>query len=149
MVKLPAVGIDDDRDGVKGARKRWSPVRVTVEGRAERPVAFGLVRRRDLEVTVQDGGMRRAFAKNSKVPTYATHLAALGQNLPAYTKGGDVIIDWAAAAVAEPGIDRPHGELFGRGSGELGSGSLGTGAGEPGVPPRPRPSCRSASRSRA
>ena len=122
MLKTPpAPGIVDDYDlaGNKGAlskaRSGGKTATVTITGLVERSVAMGLGAVIDATVRVEsaDRGSYDATVQNvSNVPGYATHLPVVGAVLPAWETrgmfGGEhVIVDWPAAATADPGVGRP------------------------------------------
>lgn len=164
MLKTPpAAGIIDDHDlaGTKGAlsraRKDGSAATVTITGFVERSVAMGLGAVVDATVRVDsaDRGSYDASVENvGSVPGYATHLPVVGAVLPAWETrgifGGErVIVDWPAAAMAEPGVGRestlpkPTGGLIGAVGGFFATmqsdsdkvaASEATAAGEPEIP---------------
>lgn len=122
MLKTPpAAGIVDDFDlaGNKGAlskaRAAGAPATATITGFTERSVALGLGAIVDATVRVESatqGSYDAVVANISNVPGYASHLPVVGAVLPAWEARGTfgaerVLIDWPAAALADPGIGRP------------------------------------------
>lgn len=145
MLKTPpAPGISDDLDGSgnRGAMKRirrGTAVTVSVLGFSVRKVALGLGESVDASVrVVPDGGgepFDATIPAMQQAPGYAAHLPVIGATLPGWIKSGllggeSVVIDWAAAANADPGVGRPPAPLPGQRGGLLGQlagGSAGSG----------------------
>ena len=138
MLKTPpSAGIVDDYDlaGNKGAlskaRRDGTSATVTIGALVERSVAMGLAAVIDAKVRVESAerGSYDATVENvSNVPGYASHLPVVGAVLPAWETrgmfGGErVLVDWPAAAMADPGVGKPtaspkaKGGLFGAVSG--------------------------------
>lgn len=148
MLKTPpAAGISDDLDGSgnRGAMKRirrGTAVTVTVLGFSVRKVALGLGESVDAAVrVVPDGGgepFDATIPAMQQGPGYAAHLPVIGATLPGWIKSGllggeSVVIDWAAAANADPGVGRPPAPLPGQRGGLLGQlagGGAGSGTGD-------------------
>jgi hypothetical protein len=142
MLKTPpAAGIVDDLDGSgnRGAMKRvrtGTPVSVTLLDFSVRKVAFGLGESVDATVrAVPEGGgdpIDTTIPAMQQAPGYASHLVTKGATLPGWIRSGftgtSIVIDWAAAANADPGVGRPPAPLPGRGGllGQLSGGSAGT-----------------------
>jgi hypothetical protein len=117
----PAAGIVDDFDlaGNKGAlskaRAAGAAATVTITGFAERSVAMGLGAIVDANVRVESaerGGYDAVVENISNVPGYASHLPVAGATLPAWEAKGmfgaeRVLVDWPAAAMADPGVGKP------------------------------------------
>jgi hypothetical protein len=143
MLKTPpAPGVVDDLDGSgnRGAMKRvrrGTPVTVTVLEFSVRKVALGLGESVDAAVrAVPDGGQpfETTIPAMQHAPGYAAHLLVVGATLPGWIRTGllggeSVVIDWAAAANADPGVGRPPAPLPGRGGslGQLAGGTDGSG----------------------
>lgn len=151
----PAAGIIDDHDvsGNRGAlskaRKGGKSATVTILEMVNRSVALGLASTVDARVRVEptSGAPYEGTAPNvNNVPGYATHLPVVGAKLPAWeTKGffgGEgIMIDWPAAAVANPGVGaasvapKPTGGLFGGATGALATMKADTEAASSTTPP--------------
>jgi hypothetical protein len=102
----PAPGIDDDTEGLGGARKKWRAATVTVVALTPRSVML------DLTVTVTISGEEPYETTLPKVSPahYATHLVAIGTVVPAWVNPSrldKVQVDWAAGAAANPGAGVP------------------------------------------
>ncbi len=140
MLKTPpAPGIADDLDGSgnRGAMKRvrrGTAVTVTLLEFSVRKVALGLGESVDASVrVVPDGGgepFEATIPAMQQAPGYAAHLPVIGATLPGWIRTGllggeSVVIDWAAAANADPGVGRPPAPLPGRGGllGQLAGGT--------------------------
>jgi hypothetical protein len=158
MLKTPpAPGIADDLDGSgnRGAMKRvrrGTAVSVTVLGFSVRKVALGLGESVDAAArAVPDGGepFETTIPAMQQVPGYAAHLPVVGATLPGWIRDGlrgrSVVIDWAAAATADPGVGRPPaplpgqrggllGQLAGGTAGTAGTATDGAEAGAPAIP---------------
>jgi hypothetical protein len=140
MLKTPPVpGIVDDLDGSgnRGAMKRvrrGTPVAVTLLDFSVRKVAFGLGESVDAAVrAVPDGGgdpIETTIPAMQQAPGYASHLVVKGATLPGWIRSGltgtSIVIDWAAAANADPGVGRPPAPLPGQRGGLLGQLAGGT-----------------------
>jgi hypothetical protein len=135
--KPPAAGILDDHDethagAMSKAQRGGRAATVTILEFQTRKVAMGLGSTLDASVRVdpaQGTPYEATIASINRVPSYAAHLPIVGARLPAWETrsllGGEgVLIDWAAAAVAEPGIDAPPADLP-TGTGFLGGGLFG------------------------
>ena len=108
----PAPGIDDDTEGLAGARKKWRPATVTVIGPTPRSVMFGMASVLDLTVAVAISGEEPYETTIPKISPahYATHLVAPGTVIPAWVNPGrldKVQVDWAAGAASNPGVGVP------------------------------------------
>jgi len=141
MLKTPpAAGIADDLDGSgnRGAMKRirrGTAVAVTLLEFSVRKVALGLGESVDAKVRAVPGGGGEPFEATipamQQTPGYAAHLPAIGATLPGWIRSGllggeSVVIDWAAAANADPGVGRPPAPLPGKRGGLLGQLAGGT-----------------------
>jgi hypothetical protein len=150
----PAPGIVDDLDGSgnRGAMtkvRRGTPVTVTLLDLTTRKVALGLGESVDGSVrAVPDGGepIEATIQGIHMAPGYAAHLLEVGATLPGWIRSGllgqSIVIDWQAAANADPGVGRPPAPLPGPGGalGPLAGGSAGTGSGtDPIEDPDPAP----------
>ncbi len=148
MLKVPpAAGISDDLDSNdnRGAMKRirrGTAVAVTLLEFSVRKVALGLGESVDASVrAVPEGGepFETTIPAMQQTPGYAAHLPVIGATLPGWVRNGlrgeSVVIDWAAAANADPGVGRPPALLPGRGGllGQLAGGNAGTMAPDPGA----------------
>ena len=105
----PADGISDDTAGLGAARKKWTPATVSIESIDSRSVMFGMASVFDATVNVAIAGQEPYQTTIPKVyPShYATHLFTAGSVLPGWVNPSrldKVLIDWAAAAVATPGV---------------------------------------------
>jgi hypothetical protein len=108
----PARGITDDSNGLGGARKKWTAATATVLGLTTRPVMLGLGSANDLTVRVAISGQEPYETTIAKAEPahYATHLVAVGSEIPAWVNPSrldKVQLDWAAAALANPGVSAP------------------------------------------
>jgi hypothetical protein len=114
----PAAGIDDDRveenRGVLSkARKGGKGGSATILDFTVRSVAFGLGKALDARCRVEptSGDPYEATIPKVAPPGYASHLLVVGGTLPVWEKsglmGGSIVVDWPAAAMADPGIGRP------------------------------------------
>ena len=108
----PAPGIDDDTEGLGGARKKWRSASVTVLALTPRSVLFGMGSVLDLTVNVAIPGEEPYETTIPKISPahYATHLVAVGTVVPAWVNPGrldKVQVDWAAGAAASPGVGMP------------------------------------------
>jgi hypothetical protein len=112
---IPEPGIDDARlEGLARARKRFLPARATIVGIERREGIFGRKARWEVAVTGEGVERRRAML-SQRPPHYATHLAEIGTELPAWVaRWGTklVMIDWPVAAMERPGIGEPPAEVF-------------------------------------
>lgn len=133
----PAAGILDDHDethegAMSKAQRGGRSATVTILELQTRKVAMGLSSTLDASVRVdpaQGTPYEATIPSINRVPHYAAHLPVIGARLPAWETrgfmGGEgLLIDWAAAATAEPGIDAPPADLP-TGSGMLGGGLFG------------------------
>ncbi len=146
MLKTPpAHGIVDDLDdndnrGAMNKIRLGTATAVTLLEFTTRSVALGLGEAVDARVrAVPDGGepYEATIKKIGGVPGYAAHLPVIGATLPAFVRSGmlggeSLVIDWAAAANADPGVGRAPAPLPGRGGllGQLAGGAMGTEAAE-------------------
>ncbi len=152
MLKTPpARGIVDDLDdndnrGAMNRIRRGTAATVTLLEFSVRAVALGLGQAVDARVrAVADGGepYEATIKKIQGVPGYAAHLPVVGATLPAWVRSGllgeSLVVDWATAANADPGIGRAPAPMPGnRGGlrGDLGGGARGTAAPGGSVPAR-------------
>lgn len=109
LSKVPASGIDDDSRGLGAARKKWTPATITLGAVSTRAVLMGLASVNDVAVEVAAAGEPpyETVIKKVQPAHYATHLLAPGTVVPGWIKPGrldTVLIDWAAAALATPGV---------------------------------------------
>jgi hypothetical protein len=105
----PAPGIVDHDPSLASARKKGEPATLTITALDERPVLGGLAHQLQATVTVVIEGTEpyQAEVKQVVVPGYASHLLEVGRTLPgvvALRRLDKPVIDWAAAANAEPGL---------------------------------------------
>ena len=80
----------------------------------------------DMGIVVRPEGLDEYDSELKKVtvPFYATHLAAVGRELPAWVDPGrldKVVIDWASASEADPGTGVPPAEIVVIGAGVVGT----------------------------
>jgi hypothetical protein len=105
----PANGIDDETLGLGRARRKHAPATVRLLALERRSTMFGLgsTLRCSVAVTI-DGEAPYAIDLNwGTVPHYATHLVAVGRELPALVDRNEldkVWIDWPTAAMRDPGV---------------------------------------------
>ena len=142
MLKAPpAPGIVDDLDdndnrGAMNRIRRGTAASVTLLEFSVRSVALGLGEAVDVLVrAIPVGGepYETTIKKIGSVPGYAAHLPVIGATLPAWVRSGllggeSLVIDWAAAANADPGVGKAPAPLPGRGGllGNLAGGAMGT-----------------------
>jgi hypothetical protein len=112
----PAPGIDDDTEGLGGARKKWRPATITVLALTPRSVMLGMGTVLDLTVNVAIAGEEPYETTIPKISPahYATHLVAVGSVVPAWVNPArldKVQVDWAAGAAANPGVGMPSAVL--------------------------------------
>lgn len=113
----PEPGIEDAEMIWSGIlRKRGEPATITILDGVANATWGGMSPGIDLTVRVEGGGFDTYEAVLSRVVTrpYASHLERVGARLPGWARPGKkhpAVIDWAAAAVAEPGIGEPPGPL--------------------------------------
>jgi hypothetical protein len=124
----PARGILDKTLGLKKAAK-GVPATVTISDLRIRDTMMGLGSVLDISIVVRPDGLDEYDSELKKltVPFYATHLVEIGRELPGWVDPGrldKVVIDWAAAAQAEPGVGVPPAEILG----SIGTVFTGTGA---------------------
>jgi hypothetical protein len=108
----PAPGIEDDSDGLGKARGRWIAATATIERLTERKMLMGIATVVDAVVVVHAGpdGDYELTIERLQPAFYAAHLFAAGVTLPVWIdpkRPDRVKVDWAQAAVAEPGVGRP------------------------------------------
>jgi hypothetical protein len=125
----PAPGIVDDHDhsdnrgALTRAKKGQKPVTITILEFVKRPVALGLGTALDARCRVDpaSGEPYEATVQHLATPPgYASHLPVVGARLPAWeTKGffgGEgIMVDWPAAATANPGVGEPSAIPSGQG----------------------------------
>jgi hypothetical protein len=147
LKKPPAAGIDDDTDpdgnrgGLSKGRRGGKEVTATVLDLSVRSVALGLGRALDARCRVEPvtGDAYEATIPKISPPGYAAHLLVVGASLPAWEKSGftgtSLVVDWPAAAMADPGIGRPPADRPDRGGAPASAMSMGgapsAGDGEP------------------
>jgi hypothetical protein len=112
LKEAPAPGITDEEKALAATRKKGEPITVAITGLDEQPFLGGLARRLVATVTVTLAGTEpyQAEIKGLAIPFYASHLVAVGLVAPGYVtlkRLDRPIIDWAAAASADPGVGRP------------------------------------------
>lgn len=109
MKDPPAPGIVDEEQSLQAAAKKGSPATLQISSIGERSVLFGMGSAIDFDVVVQLPG-EEAYAvqvKKVDVPFYAGHLAVVGAQLPCWVsdrRQDKVTVDWASAAVRQPGV---------------------------------------------
>ncbi|MCB1040496.1 MAG: hypothetical protein KDA94_13355, partial [Acidimicrobiales bacterium] len=108
----PSPGIVDRQRDAGAARKKGVPARVTLTAIDRRSFLGGLASRLEATVTVEPEGIEpyEAEIKGLEVAPYASHLAEVGRPLPGWVtlkRLDRPVIDWAAAATADPGVGRP------------------------------------------
>jgi len=115
-VKAPAPGITDNRagddrpNGLKNARKQGRAVSVEILELVKRSVMFGIAEVTDARcrVTPADGEPYEATVPKFDPPFYASHLVNVGEVVPGWQFKGllneSLVLDWPAAAVANPGV---------------------------------------------
>lgn len=114
---MPARGSLDTTLGLKKATK-GVPATVTISDLRIRDTMMGITAVLDIGIVVRPDGLDEYDSELKKVtvPFYATHLAELGRELPAWVDPGrldKVVVDWASAAEAEPGIGVAPAEILG------------------------------------
>lgn len=108
----PAPGIDDLTLTLDDVRARSGPARVRIEGASMTSAMRGLLRAVVLDLAVTPEGQATYPARlpiGPGPPFYAAHLPAVGAVLPAWvdpTRPERPVIDWPAAAEADPGLGR-------------------------------------------
>lgn len=112
----PERGIVDKTLGLKKATKGL-PATVTISNLQIRQAMMGMKSVLDIDVAVLCDGLDEydLQLKKATVPFYATHLAEIGGPLPGWVdpkRPDRVVIDWAAAAEADPGIGRLPAEIL-------------------------------------
>lgn len=108
----PATGIIDDDKAVAGVRKKGEEATIVITGLDERSYLGGMAHRLTATVTVTLPGTEpyQAEIKGLAVPFYASHLITEGRVAPGFVtlkRLDRPVIDWAAAANADPGVGRP------------------------------------------
>lgn len=109
MKDPPAPGIIDEEQSLHAAAKKGSPGSLLISSIGERSVVFGMGAAIDFDVVVQlPGGEAYAVqVRKVEVPFYAGHLAVVGAQLPCWVndrRQDKVTVDWATAAVRQPGV---------------------------------------------
>lgn len=107
--RAPSPGIVDHDPAVASARTKGEPASVTITALDERTVLGGLARTLQATVTVALEGTEpyQAEIRQVVVPGYASHLLEVDRTLPGFVRLRRLdkpVIDWAAAASAEPGL---------------------------------------------
>lgn len=108
----PGPGIVDEEKPLAAARRKGEAATITITGLDERSYLGGMATRLTATVTVVIAGTEpyQAEIKGVAVPFYASHLARVGLTAPGFVllkRLDRPVIDWAAAANAEPGPGRP------------------------------------------
>lgn len=108
----PAPGIADEEKALAAARKKGEPITVAITALEEQPFLGGLATRLVATVTVTLAGTEpyETEIKGLAIPFYASHLATVGLVAPGFVtlkRLDRPVIDWAAAADADPGTGRP------------------------------------------
>lgn len=109
LKRAPAPGIVDHEPAVGSAHKKGEPASISITALDERSVLGGLAQTLQATVTVVIDGTEpyQAEVKQVVVPGYASHLLEVGRTLPGFVslrRLDKPVIDWAAAANAEPGV---------------------------------------------
>ena len=123
-VKDPGfTGIHDSMLGIEREQRKGVPARVTIRSAAMRSAAFGLTTQLAFDSVVEVAGQPAYAVELKKVsaPFYAAHLLVEGLTLPGFVRQGrpdKVTIDWAAAAMQNPGVGVPPSALFQQNSSE-------------------------------
>jgi hypothetical protein len=125
----PARGITDKTLGLKKATK-GVPAQVTISNLQIRDAMMGLSSVLDIDIVVRPDGFDEYDSQLKKVtvPFYATHLAEIGRVLPGWVNPSrldKVVVDWSAAAEADPGVGVPPAEIL------AGIGNVFSGTGPP------------------
>lgn len=108
----PAPGIDDLTLTLDDVRERSGPARVRIEGASVTTAMRGLLRAVVLDLAVTPEGRPTYPAQlpiGPGAPFYAAHLPEIGAVLSAWvdpTRPERPVIDWPAAAEADPGVGR-------------------------------------------
>lgn len=107
----PEPGILDEDKALAAARKKGEPITIAITALDETTYLGGLATRLNATVTVSLPGTEpyQAEIKGLAVPFYASHLAAVGLVAPGFVtlkRLDRPVIDWAAAATADPGVGR-------------------------------------------
>ncbi len=108
----PEPGVIDEESSLASARKKGEPVTLTITGIEERPFLGGMAKRLHATVTVSLPGTDpyQAEIAGIGVPFYASHLIEVGLTAPGFVtlkRLDQPVIDWPAAANADPGVGRP------------------------------------------
>ena len=108
----PPTGITDEPAELASARKKGEPVTIAVTALDERSFLGGMAKRIAGTVTVTLPGTEPYQAEIAGIaaPFYASHLFAVGLVAPGFVRLKRLdqpVIDWAAAATADPGVGRP------------------------------------------
>lgn len=108
----PAPGIEDRTLGLGPIQLRGVPARATIEAAEVSTSGSGGDPAMHLALCVERHGLSGYETELvvAQVPHYADHLCAVGRSLPVWVlpeRPDAVVIDWPAAATAEPGVDEP------------------------------------------
>lgn len=108
----PAPGIEDRTLGLGPIQLRGVPARATIEAAEARTSDRGGDPALHLTLCVERHGLSgyETELAVAQVPHYADHLCAVGRSLPVWVlpeRPDAVVIDWPAAATAEPGVGEP------------------------------------------
>lgn len=114
----PAPGIEDRSVGLGPMQLCGVPARATItEAAVGAPTRDGgPLLHLTLWVERQGLGGYEDELTVATVPHYADHLCTVGRSLPVWLvpeRPHEVVVDWPAAAVADPGIDSPPAPLLG------------------------------------
>lgn len=113
---VPSPGIEDRSLGLGPVKISGVPVRATVESAEVNPGRRSGRRSLQLELFVERQGLSGYPAEIGLVgvPHYADHLCETGAELPVWVipeSPDDVVIDWPAAAIDDPGLGRPPSRI--------------------------------------
>jgi hypothetical protein len=116
----PAPGIEDDSDGLGKARSKWVAATATIVRIERRSMMMGLAQATDAVAVIHVEGQEDYELTISRVVPlfYASHLFAPGRALPAWVdpkRLDKVKLDWARAAMADPGVGEPPATPRGEG----------------------------------
>lgn len=118
--RVPEPGIVDETLALNHARERYTPATLVIGETRVIPALLGMVRALLLDVEMRVEGeepVRAEVPIGAGPPHYATHLCEAGTHLPAWVsprRRERPIVDWPAAAMADPGVGRPPSAVLGR-----------------------------------
>ncbi len=111
----PTRGVDDDFIWLGNFRKGGRPAQITILDARSEPGVLGSSKVvLTLRVQGNDFATFDTELERPQLRPYASHLEHVGLTLPGWARPGkrtDVVIDWAAAAVAKPGTGQPPGPI--------------------------------------